>query len=134
MGPKAPPEHHSLVSRLRSCGNFLFDATNMDRLYEDQNALRAQMNASEQVCLVDNDGQVRNGKRMSGRLQDIAFSFSIVTIPMFLFTGFLLGLVYHYRITHNDVSFETLQVAGTTDEAGIYYVNLSATILIFIAS
>jgi hypothetical protein len=106
----------------------------MERLYENQNAPRAQMMAGEQVRLVNNDNHVRDGKKMSGRLPDIALSFSVVTIPMLLFTGFLLGLVYHYRITHNDVPFETLRVAGTTDEAGIYYVNLSATILIFIAS
>ena len=106
----------------------------MDRLYGNQSFPRSQMNASEQVRLVETNSHGRSGKKMSGRLSDIALSFSVVTIPMLMFTGVLLGLVYHYRITHNEVSFETLRAPGSIDEAGIYYVNLSATVLIFISS
>lgn len=71
---------------------------------------------------------------MAGRYSEIVLSFVIVTIPMLTFTAALLGLVFHYRVTHNGAVFENLDLTGTRDEAGIYYVNLNSTLLIFIAS
>jgi hypothetical protein len=72
--------------------------------------------------------------RMSGRLIDIWTAFSIVTIPMLVFSAVLLALVYKYRVTHASNTNENLKSSATSDEAGVYYVNLSATVLIFISS
>lgn len=53
---------------------------------------------------------------------------------MLAFAGLLLGLVFHYRVTHNSPPYEHLQLEGAKDEPGIYYVNLNATFIVFIAS
>jgi hypothetical protein len=77
---------------------------------------------------------VPDGRRMSGRISEIALSSALVVIPMLVFSTSLLGLVFHYRVTHNGSNFGNLNLAGTEDESGVYYVDLSATLLIFIAS
>jgi len=71
---------------------------------------------------------------MGGRFSDITLSFAIITIPMAVFTALILGFVFGYRVTHNDPPHPNLQPEGTTDEPGIYYINLNATFLVFIAS
>ncbi|KAE9379858.1 hypothetical protein N431DRAFT_325025 [Stipitochalara longipes BDJ] len=71
---------------------------------------------------------------MGGRTSDITLGFVIITFPMLIFAGVLLGLVFHYRVTHNDLSYANLQVPGATDEPGIYYVNLNVSTFTFIAS
>jgi hypothetical protein len=73
-------------------------------------------------------------KQMSGRYSDIWLSFSIVTLPMLAFSALLLWLVYYYRVTHGTAASINLRTPDTVDEPGIYYVDLSATVLIFIAS
>jgi hypothetical protein len=78
--------------------------------------------------------EIRVSKRIGGRFSDITLSFVIITVPMLLFTALLLGLVFHYRVTHNEAPYKHLQLQGTTDESGFYYVNLNATFLVFIAS
>jgi hypothetical protein len=78
--------------------------------------------------------EYRGTKRMGGRFSDIALSFVIVTVPMLTFAGLLLGLVFHYRVTHNDLLFENLKLDDAKDEPGIYYIDLNATFLVFIAS
>lgn len=72
--------------------------------------------------------------RMSGRLIDIWTAFAIVTIPMLAFSAVLLGLIYKYRVTHSTTGNDRLRSPGTSDEAGVYYVDMSATVLIFISS
>ncbi|KAI3320941.1 hypothetical protein HD806DRAFT_546754 [Xylariaceae sp. AK1471] len=72
--------------------------------------------------------------QMSGRLIDIWTAFAIVTIPMLTFSAVLLRLVYSYRVRHSANIDERLQSPATRDEPGVYYVNLSATVLIFISS
>jgi hypothetical protein len=74
-----------------------------------------------------------NGKGMSGRLSGLGLSFVILTIPMLLFSACLIGLVFHFKVTPPSKIFENLQV-DEQDDDGIYYVNLSSTFLIFIAS
>ncbi|RFU23764.1 hypothetical protein B7463_g12575, partial [Scytalidium lignicola] len=73
-------------------------------------------------------------QRMGGRYSDIAWSFLILTLPILLLACVLLGLVFHYRVTSNGVPFENLSLSVKNDETGIYYVNFSPTILVFIAS
>jgi len=73
-------------------------------------------------------------RQLSGRLSQVALSFFVLTGPMLAFTAVLLGLVFHYRVKHADGPFPNLQTRDMRDEAGIYYVKLSATFLIFISS
>ncbi|OQV08682.1 hypothetical protein CLAIMM_12910 [Cladophialophora immunda] len=73
-------------------------------------------------------------KHMSGRYGDIWLSFSLVALPMLVFSALLLGLVYSYRVTHAPAPTSGLRTDDIVDEPGIYYVDLSATVLIFIAS
>ncbi len=84
--------------------------------------------ATVQTIAADHD------TRMSGRLIDIWTAFTIVTIPMLAFSAALLGLVYRYRVTHSIPTDDRLRSSDTTDEPGVYYVKLSATVLIFISS
>ncbi|KAK5244019.1 hypothetical protein LTR40_012382, partial [Exophiala xenobiotica] len=84
--------------------------------------------ATVQIKAKDHDAQ------MSGRLIDIWTAFTIITIPMLAFSAALLGLVYRYRVTHSIPTDDRLRSSDTTDEPGVYYVNLSATVLIFISS
>jgi len=73
-------------------------------------------------------------KKMGGRTSDILFRFGVITFPMLIFAGVLLGLVFHYRVTHNDPPYPNLEVPGAIDEPGIYYVNLNVSYFTFIAS
>jgi hypothetical protein len=75
-----------------------------------------------------------DNNRMGGRTSDIIFRFSVITFPMLIFAGVLLGLVFHYRITHNNPPYGNLQIPGAVDEPGIYYVNLNVSTITFIAS
>lgn len=90
---------------------------------------------SEAMQQIVQDGSTvrTHGKGLSGRLSDLGLSFVILTIPMLLFSACLLGLVFHNRVSPPSSVFENLRV-DEQDEAGIYYVNLNATFLIFIAS
>ena len=81
-----------------------------------------------------NTHYLRNEKRMGGRYSDITWSFLVLTIPMLLFVCVLLGLVFHYRVQSKGVPFENLRLSDDQDEKGVYYVNISSTILVFIAS
>lgn len=73
-------------------------------------------------------------KRMGGRYSDIALSFLILTIPMLLFVCVLLVLVFHYQVQSKGAPYENLKLLEQQDEKGVYYVNISSTILVFIAS
>jgi len=72
-------------------------------------------------------------QRMTGRRSDIALNSALLTLPL-LFSAVLLGVVFHYRVQHNPVVSDDLQLPGTVDEPGIYYVKFEATRLFFIAS
>lgn len=71
--------------------------------------------------------------RMTGRRSDIIFSSAVLTLPL-LFSAALLGVVFYYRVHHSPVLSDDLQLPGTVDEPGVYYVNFQATRLFFIAS
>lgn len=53
---------------------------------------------------------------------------------MLMLTAVIVGLVFRYRVHGTVISHPTLSIPGTESEAGIYYVNLSSTILVFVAS
>ncbi|KAI1319959.1 hypothetical protein F5Y16DRAFT_390454 [Xylariaceae sp. FL0255] len=73
-------------------------------------------------------------KQISGRLLNIFTAAAIVILPMLTFNAVLLGLIFRYRVTHRASINENLQSPVTNGETGVYYVNLSATVLIFISS
>ena len=72
-------------------------------------------------------------QRMSGQLSDIVLNSTLLALPL-LFSAVLLGVVFHYRVKHNPVVSTDLQLPGTVDEPGVYYVKFAATRLFFIAS
>lgn len=82
----------------------------------------------------ENTSPQQNGSHMTGKFKDIGLAFFLVSIPLFVFSVVLLGLVSHFRVSHGHVPYSSLDFPGSQDEAGVYYVNLSATKLIFIAS
>ena len=76
----------------------------------------------------------QHDSHMTGKFKDIGLAFFIVSIPMFVFSVVLLGLVYHFRVSHGRVPFSNLDYPQSQDETGVYYVNFGATSLIFVAS
>ena len=73
-------------------------------------------------------------KGMTGRKRDIGFAFLVVTVPKILFSAILLGLVYRYQVTPNPITSEDLGMSLDQDSSDVVFVNMSATILVFIAS
>ncbi|GIC92806.1 uncharacterized protein Aud_009279 [Aspergillus udagawae] len=76
----------------------------------------------------------RGAKRMQGRIQEILIAFTVMTLPMLIFSGLLLGLVFHYRITQNDFSSSDLAFDSTQNDPNVYFVRISATTLTTVAS
>lgn len=71
---------------------------------------------------------------MQGRIREILIAFAAMTLPMIIFTGILLGLIFHYRITQNDFVSENLAFDTEQIRADAYYVRVSATTLVTVAS
>jgi hypothetical protein len=84
-----------------------------------------------------NDAKKRRG-RISGYYSDILFSFFIVAVLLTVFSAVLLGMVIIYRVRPGDAAAASLrqrsQHENNNDDAGVIFVNLNATFLIFIAS
>src|SRR5262245_27337496 len=81
----------------------------------------------------DDDGGT-SSVRIGGRYLEILFLFFAMVIPMIAFSGSLLGLVYYYRVVHNNFVSENLRFPGGEDEPDVIYVRLSATTLTAVAS
>ncbi len=90
--------------------------------------------ASSDMLPSQSTHHLRNERRMGGRYSDVVPSFLILTIPMLLFVCVLLGLVFHYRVQSKGSPYENLRLLEQQDEKGVYYVNISSTILVFLAS
>ena len=73
-------------------------------------------------------------RQVSDRFTNVALNGFIVITPMLAFSAVLLGLVHRYRVTSGVPASDTLRASDIVDEAGVYYVDFSATVLIFIAS
>jgi hypothetical protein len=73
--------------------------------------------------------RLEHSRRMGGRYSGIFWNFVMLTIPMLFFVAVLLGLIFRYRIP-----FPNLRLLVEPNEGGVYYVRLSSTILVFIAS
>jgi hypothetical protein len=78
----------------------------------------------------DNQPSVRIG----GRVREIVVAFLVMTVPMTIFSGLLLGLIFYYRIIQNEFAFSNLAFDSGHNDAGYIFVRLSATTLIVIAS
>jgi hypothetical protein len=76
----------------------------------------------------------QHDSHMAGKFKDIGLASFLISIPMFVFSVVLLGLVSHFRVSHRHVPYSNLDFPGSQDEAGVYYVNFGATRLIFVAS
>lgn len=71
---------------------------------------------------------------IQGRARQILLSFTLMTIPMTLFSAVLLGLIFHYRIAGTDSSKASFLVDGASLDTDAIYVDLSATALTTVAS
>jgi hypothetical protein len=76
----------------------------------------------------------RGTKRMQGRIQEIIIAFTVMTLPMLIFSGVLLGLVFHYRIKQNDFISTDLAFDSNQNDPNVYFVRISATTLTTVAS
>jgi hypothetical protein len=73
--------------------------------------------------------------RMGGQYADILFSFFVAAVLMTVFSAVLLGMVFHHRVQRNsEVSPRLRDSASEADDSSVVFVNLNATLLIFIAS
>ena len=73
-------------------------------------------------------------KRIQGRIREILIAFAVITLPMIIFSGILLGLVFHYRITQNDFITGDLVFDFGQNDSNAYFVRISATTLTIVAS
>ena len=71
---------------------------------------------------------------MSEMYPDIALSATLTIVPMLLLSRLLLGLVFQYRVMQNPSILDQLRPAQDFKEAGVYYVRIGSTYLVFIAS
>jgi uncharacterized membrane protein len=71
---------------------------------------------------------------MRGRISEILIAFAVMTLPMLAFTGALLGLIFHYRISQNTFISEDLAFNNDPIQSDAFYVRISATALITVAS
>lgn len=73
-------------------------------------------------------------KRIKGRIKEIWLAFAVMTIPMMAFTAVLLGLVFKYQITPNDFMSSDLSFDLGRAQSNNYFVRISSTTLITVAS
>lgn len=86
-------------------------------------------------CLALNSSPAHHGAtRIQGRITQILIAFLVMTIPMLLFSSVLLGLIFHYRVTQNEFVSNNLAFTSDSVDNDAYFVNISATTLITVAS
>src|ERR1700738_517561 len=63
---------------------------------------------------------------------DILFAFAVISVPLAVFSAALIGIVLGFRVQHSAASMPTL---GTEEyEPGVYYVRISSTTFVLLAS
>ncbi|KAJ9663076.1 hypothetical protein H2198_001068 [Neophaeococcomyces mojaviensis] len=72
--------------------------------------------------------------RIHGRVKEILIAFAVMTVPMIVFSALLLGLIFHYRVVQNAFASENLAFSSGQDDSDVFFVKISATTLITIAS
>jgi hypothetical protein len=64
------------------------------------------------------------------RTSEIWFSFAVIAVPLVSLSAMLLGIVLYFRVQRSTSSSFTTE----EDEPGVYYVRISATTLVLLAS
>jgi len=72
--------------------------------------------------------------RMSGKFSDIALSSLLTIVPISTLSVALLGLVFYYRVVQNPSALDNVGQTSDLDMENFYYVDISSTFLVFIAS
>ncbi len=73
--------------------------------------------------------------RIGGQYADIFFSIFVAAVLMTIFSVVLLGMVFRHRVKRNsEVSPRLRDNASKSTDVNVVFVNLNATLLIFIAS
>jgi hypothetical protein len=83
---------------------------------------------------ISENGTQQQHVSMSGRYSDIAVSAAVTTVPILIMSGALLALVFGLRVIQEPSIFAQDQQGQTLNEAGVYYVHIGSTYLVFIAS
>lgn len=92
--------------------------------HEDKNPATAVAASSEQ-----------SGRRISGAHSDIWIACAVISLPMMVLSGVLLGLVFYYRVSPNSSTSAEFRLSQPTNhDRSAYLVDFSATRLITIAS
>lgn len=74
-------------------------------------------------------------ERIEGKNREIVWSALLLTLPLLILTCVFFAFVFGYQVDIEDAPFERLKGNGSAlDDGSAYYVNLSATFLIFLAS
>lgn len=76
----------------------------------------------------------QNGRGIRSAYSTALFSLFVVTVPLLLLSGVLLGLIFTHRIDSLSSGYGNLQYPAFVADADAYYVDFSATRLITVAS
>ncbi|WPH00014.1 Hypothetical protein R9X50_00283700 [Acrodontium crateriforme] len=109
----------------------------METVFPTKDTMLDKTSATTSYEPVDKSAIAEDGARkarMSGRFSDVFLNALLLIVPMLLFSGALLGLVFTYRVNHHEPLHSNLEIFGETNENGVYYVDFPATRLIFISS
>ena len=87
-----------------------------------------------EVSPTQESNTTRASNHSTGRQSDIFLNVCFIVLPMLIFPGVLLGLVFAYRVQQVTPLHSNLALPGESPESGVYYVNFPATRLIFISS
>ncbi|KAH8594547.1 hypothetical protein B0O99DRAFT_742052 [Bisporella sp. PMI_857] len=82
----------------------------------------------------DTGRRLPSSTRIGGRIQEILTAFAVMTLPMILFSGLLLGLIFRYRVVQNDFVSSNLAFDSDQHNANAIFVRLSASTLIVVSS
>ena len=77
-------------------------------------------------------GQQEQRHHIQGRVRQIIIAFAVMVLPIFFLSALLLGLIFVYRIPPNMYAHDDLGLEQ--DHSNAYLVDLSATILVTVAS
>ncbi|KAK0127663.1 hypothetical protein ONS96_007184 [Cadophora gregata f. sp. sojae] len=94
---------------------------------------KATYHSVHEHTLNSNYGSATSASRMRGRTGDILFAFSLMTIPMSIFSALLLGLIFYFKVTPNDSASPDFRL-GQPSQDSVIYVDISATTLTTVAS
>jgi len=88
--------------------------------------------SSDGIYHLQNGDQKKN--RIRGRGREILIASMAMILSMILFSGLLLGLIFHLRVVHNGFVSSNLAFKDGHDDPDAIYVRISSTTLITIAS